>query len=327
MQAIHFESAGGPEVLTLREVPDPDPSPEQVLVRVRATALNRADTLQRQGQYPPPVGESDILGLELAGEIERVGSAVTGRTVGERIFGLVGGGGYAEKAVIDARMALPIPTPWTFAQAAAVPEVYFTAQETIFTLGKLTTDETILIHAGASGVGTAAIQMAREAGAKVFVTAGSDQKLHQCIELGATAGCNYKKQDFSEWIKDMTKGTGVDMIEDFIGAAYWEKNLDSLRVGGRLVIVGLLGGVKVHANLGLILRKRLQIMGSVLRSRTLQDKIVISQKFKEDWLPLLENGKIRPIIDKKFPLDEADEAHRYMEMNKNFGKIVLEVAT
>lgn len=325
MQAIIFDNAGGPEVLTLRQVPDPDPSPEQVLVRVRATALNRADTLQRQGQYPPPVGESDILGLELAGEIERVGSSVTGLTVGERIFGLVGGGAYAEKAVIDARMALPIPTSWTFAQAAAVPEVYFTAQETMLTLGQLTADETILIHAGASGVGTAAIQMAREIGAKVLVTAGSDQKVRRCIELGATAGCNYKEQNFSEWIKDMTKGTGVDVIEDFVGAAYWERNLDSLRVGGRLVIVGLLGGVKVHANLGLILRKRLQIMGSVLRSRTLQEKIAISQKFKEDWLPLLETGKIRPIIDKTFPLDGADEAHRYMEMNKNFGKIVLEM--
>ena len=325
MQAITIAAPGGPDVLKLGQAPDPTPTPEQILVRVRATALNRADTLQRQGQYPPPPGESDILGLELAGEVEAVGSAVTNIAVGERVFGLVGGGGYAEKAVIDARMAMPIPEGWSFAQAAAVPEVYFTAQETIFTLAGLKRGETILIHAGASGVGTAGIQMARETGATVLVTAGSAEKIQRCVDLGATAGCNYKEQDFAEWIQEVTGREGVDVIEDFIGAAYWDKNLKSLTIGGRIVLVGVMGGVKVETNLGLILRKRLQVFGSVLRSRTLADKIDITRRFQENWLPLLSAGKIKPIIDCSFPLGQANKAHQYMEGNKNFGKIILEV--
>ena len=325
MQAITITAPGGPDVLKLGSVPDPLPSPEQILVRVRATALNRADTLQRQGHYPPPPGESDILGLELAGEVEAVGSAVTTLAVGQRVFGLVGGGGYAEKAVIDARMAMPIPEGWSFTQAAAVPEVYFTAQETIFTLAGLKRDETILIHAGASGVGTAGIQMARETGASVLVTAGSAEKIQRCVDLGATAGCNYKEQDFAEWIQSATDGKGVEVIEDFIGAAYWDRNLKSLTLGGRLVLVGVMGGVTVETNLGLILRKRLQVFGSVLRTRTLVDKIDITRRFQANWLPLLSAGRIKPIIDCRFPLERANEAHQYMEDNKNFGKIILEV--
>ena len=220
MRAITFATPGGPEVLRLTTVPDLVPTPEQVLVRVRATALNRADTMQRTGNYPPPAGESDILGLELAGEVEAVGAAVKGIASGDRVFGLVGSGGYAEKAVIDARMAIPIPAGWSFAQAAAVPEVFFTAQETLFTLGGLKEGETVLIHAAASGVGTAGMQMARETGARILVTAGSTEKMQRCIELGATAGCNYKERDFADWVKEVTKSQGVDLIEDFIGAAY-----------------------------------------------------------------------------------------------------------
>ena len=328
MKAVTFTKPGGPEVLQLTEVADPVPTPDQLLVRVRASALNRADTMQRMGAYPPPPGESDILGLELAGEVEAVGSSVSpgqGFAVGDKVFGLVGSGGYAEKAVIDARMAMPIPDGWSFTQAAAVPEVYFTAQETIFSLGGLKAGETILIHAGASGVGTAGIQMARETGARILITAGSADKIHRCVELGAEAGCHYKEQDFTEWIQEVTQGTGVDVIEDFIGAAYWDKNLRSLKIGGRLVLVGLMGGVKTETNLGLILTKRLQIFGSVLRSRTLEDKIDITRRFKKNWLPLLTSGKIKPIIDTIFPLAQAAEAHQYMGDNKNFGKIMLEV--
>jgi len=325
MRAITITAPGGPDVLRLAEVPDPTPTPEQVLVRVRATALNRADTLQRTGNYPPPPGESEILGLELAGEVEAIGAAVKNIAPGDQVFGLVGSGGYAEKAVIDARMAMPIPAGWSFVEAAAVPEVFFTAQETLFTLAGLQNGETVLIHAAASGVGTAAIQMARETGARILVTAGSAEKTHRCIELGATAGCNYKEQDFSEWIKDVTKGQGVDVIEDFIGAAYWDRNLRSLKTGGRLVLVGLMGGVKAEVNLGLLLAKRLQIFGSVLRSRTLADKVAITQRFLNHWLPLLAAGRITPIIDRVFPLAQAGEAHRYMEENRNFGKIILEV--
>lgn len=325
MKAITFTKPGGPAVLQLTAVADPVPTPDQLLVRMRASALNRADTLQRMGAYPPPPGESDILGLELAGEVEAVGSSVQGFAPGDRVFGLVGSGGYAEKAVIDARMAMRIPDGWSFTQAAAVPEVYFTAQETIFTLGGLKAGETILIHAGASGVGTAGIQMARETGTRILITAGSAEKIQRCVELGATAGCRYKEQDFAEWITDITQGQGVDVIEDFIGAAYWDKNLRSLKIGGRLILVGLMGGVKVETNLGMILSKRLQIFGSVLRSRTLADKIEITQRFQQNWLPLLTAGKIKPIIDTVFPLAQAAEAHQYMEDNRNFGKIILEV--
>jgi putative PIG3 family NAD(P)H quinone oxidoreductase len=325
MQAITASTPGGPEVLRLSTVPDPTPTAEQALVRVRATALNRADVMQRLGQYPPPPGESNILGLELAGEVEAVGVAVKDIAPGDRVFGLVGSGGYAEKAVIDARMAMPIPAGWSFAQAAAVPEVFFTAQETLFTLGGLQEGETVLIHAAASGVGTAGIQMARETGARTLITAGSAEKIQRCIDLGATAGCNYKERDFAEWVKEVTLGQGVDVIEDFIGAAYWDRNLRSLKTGGRLVLVGLMGGVKVEANLGLVMTKRLQIFGSVLRSRSLADKIAITQRFRAKWLPLLAAGRIKPIIDHIFPLAQTAEAHRYMEENRNFGKIILEV--
>lgn len=325
MQAVTVTAPGGPEVLRLTTVPDPVPTPEQILVRVRATALNRADVMQRLGQYPPPPGESDILGLELAGEVEAVGAAVKDFTPGDRVFGLVGSGGYAEKAVIDARMAMPMPPGWSFTQAAAVPEVFFTAQETIFTLAGLQKGETLLIHAAASGVGTAGIQMARETGARIFVTAGSSDKIQRCIDLGATAGCNYKERDFADWIKEATSGQGVDVIEDFIGAAYWDRNLRSLKIGGRLVLVGLMGGVKIEANLGLIMTKRLQVFGSVLRSRPLADKIAITQRFRANWLPLLAAGRITPVVDRVFPIAQVADAHRYMEENRNFGKIILSV--
>ena len=325
MQAVTVTAPGGPEVLRVTTVPDPVPAPEQILVHVRATALNRADVMQRLGQYPPPPGESDILGLELAGEVEAVGAAVTDLAPGDRVFGLVGSGGYAEKAVIDARMAMPIPPGWSFVQAAAVPEVFFTAQETIFTLAGLKKGETLLVHAAASGVGTAGIQMARETGARIFVTAGSAEKIQRCLELGATAGCNYKERDFADWVKEVTNGQGVDVIEDFIGAAYWDRNLRSLKTGGRLVLVGLMGGAKVEANLGLIMTKRLQVFGSVLRSRPLADKIAITQRFRTNWLPLLATGRITPVVDQVFPLAQVANAHRYMEENRNFGKIILSV--
>ena len=325
MQAVIFDASGGPEVLKVGHVADPVPGADQILVRVRATALNRADTLQRQGLYPPPPGESDVLGLELAGEVEAVGSAVRDVHVGDRVFGLVGGGGYAEKAVLDACMAMPMPAGWSFAEAAAVPEVFFTAQETLFTLAQLRAGETVLIHAGASGVGTAGIQMARETGANVLVTAGSTEKIARCVELGAAAGCNYKERGFADWVHERTNGRGVDVIEDFIGAAYWDDNLKSLAVGGRLVLVGFMGGTKAQTNLGLILMKRLRIFGSVLRSRPLMDKIDITRRFQADWLPLLEAGRIKPIIDRRFSLHEAADAHRYMEANKNVGKIILDV--
>lgn len=325
MKAITFDAPGDPEVLHVSEVPDPVPGPEQLLVRVRATALNRADTMQRRGNYPPPPGESDILGLELAGEVEAVGAATHGFTPGERVFGLVGGGGYAEKALIDYRMAMPIPTGWDFVKAAAVPEVFFTANETLFTLGGLQGGETVLIHAGASGVGTAGIQMARHAGARVFVTAGSAEKIARTVELGAEVGINYKEEDFAARIQELTNQAGVDLIQDFIGAGYVQRNLECLKIAGLLVLVGLMSGDQAEVDLGLIMRKRLRVIGSVMRSQPLENKIAITQRFRERWLPLLESGVIRPIIDTTFPLAEGAAAHRYMEENRNTGKIILVV--
>ena len=325
MKAIIRTGDGGPEVLKLGEIPAPTPGPTQLLIKVRATALNRADTIQRQGGYPPPPGEPETLGLELAGVVETMGDEVIGFTQGDHVFGLVGGGGYAQQAVIDYRMAMPIPEGWSFEHAAAVTEVFFTANETLFTLGGLCAGETVLIHAGGSGVGTAGTQMAHHAGARVFITAGSAEKIEGCKILGCTEGINYKECDFAEEIMRLTDGKGVDVVQDFIGAPYWERNLSILKPRGRLVIVGLMGGSVGQLELGPILRKRLQLFGSVMRPLPLEAKIRITQRFVSRWLPLLEDGKIKPVIDTVFPLSEVREAHEYMEANKNFGKIILTV--
>lgn len=316
---------GGPEVLKLGEVPTPQPTETQLLVDVRATALNRADLIQRRGGYPPPPGESEILGLEIAGTVSEMGTNATGFKIGDRVFGLVGGGGYAQKAVIDYRMAMVIPEKWSFEQAAAVPEVFFTANENIFTLGRLTDGETILIHAGGSGVGTAGIQIAHHSGAHVFITAGSSDKIERCVALGAAAGINYKKSDFVTEIERLTDGAGVDVVLDFIGAPYLARNLQILKTKGRLSQVGLMGGSSAEIDLGLVMRKRLQIIGSVMRPQTLAEKIAITQRFVERWLPELKAGKLQPVIDTIFPLAQAREAHAYMEANRNFGKIILKV--
>jgi NADPH:quinone reductase-like Zn-dependent oxidoreductase len=222
-------------------------------------------------------------------------------------------------------MAMRIPEAWGFETAAAVPEVYFTANETLFTLGELTQGETVLIHAGASGVGTAGLQMAKQAGARVFVTAGSAEKIARCTELGADAGINYKEEDFAERVMALTDKAGVELVQDFIGAAYWDRNLRCLKVAGRMVMVGLMGGIKVEANLNVIMGKRLRIMGSVMRSQPLQNKIAITRRFQERWLPLLESGVLKPVIDTSFPLADAAAAHRYMEENRNVGKILLTI--
>lgn len=325
MKAVMRSGDGGPEVLKLGEVPTPQPTETQLLVDVRATALNRADLIQRRGGYPPPPGESEILGLEIAGTISEVGTNATGFENGDRVFGLVGGGGYAEKVVIDYRMAMVIPEKWSFEQAAAVPEVFFTANENIFTLGRLAAGETILIHAGGSGVGTAGIQIAHHAGARVFVTAGSTDKIEKCVGLGATAGINYKKSDFVTEIERLTDGAGVDVVLDFIGAPYLARNLQILKTKGRLAQVGLMGGSSTEIDLGMVMRKRLQIIGSVMRPQSLEEKIAITQRFVERWLPQLKTGKLQPIIDTVFPLAQVHEAHAYMEANRNFGKIILKV--
>ncbi len=325
MKTIIRTGDGGPEVLLLSDVPAPKPAETQLLVDVEATALNRADLIQRQGGYPPPPGESEILGLEIAGTVSGIGTDVEGFNINDRVFGLVGGGGYAEQAVIDYRMAMLIPHGWSFEEAAAVPEAFFTANENLFTLGQLTTGETILIHAGGSGVGTAGIQIAKQAGARVFITAGTSEKIDNCITLGATTGINYKQSDFVTEIERLTDGEGVDVVLDFIGAPYLNRNLQILKIKGRLLQVGLMGGSKTDIDLGVIMRHRLTVLGSVMRPQSLDEKVAITQRFVNRWLPELKTGTLRPVIDKVFPLAQVRDAHEYMEANRNFGKIILKV--
>ncbi len=325
MKAVIRTGDGGTDVLKIAEIPPPQPTETQLLVDVKATALNRADLIQRRGGYPPPPGDSEILGLEIAGTVSDLGKNTERFNIGDRIFGLVGGGGYAEKAVIDYRMAMHIPSDWSFEEAAAVPEVFFTANENIFTLGQLTEGETILIHAGGSGVGSAGIQIADHAGAQVFVTAGNTKKINKCMELGAKAGINYKDSDFTDEISRLTNGDGVDVVLDFIGAEYLQRNLSILKIKGRLLQVGLISGSETNINLGIVMRKRLKIIGSVMRPQSLEEKVAITQRFVERWLPKLITGKLQPIIDTVFTLEQVRNAHEYMEANRNFGKILLKI--
>ena len=325
MKAIIRIGDGEPRVLQLSEIPAPLPTATQLLVDVHATALNRADLIQRRGGYPPPPGESEILGLEIAGTVAACGSAVEGVSEGDRVFGLVGGGGYAAQAVIDYRMAMPIPEGWSFEEAAAVPEVFFTASENIFTLGELSAGETILIHAGGSGVGTAGIQIAHHADAHVFVTAGTPGKIDKCKALGAIEGINYKTTDFVAEIERLTGAEGVDVVLDFIGAPYLKRNLSILKTKGRLLQVGLISGTTAEINLSTLMRNRLKVIGSVMRPQSIDEKIAITQRFVDRWLPELKRGVLQPIIDTVFPLEEVQQAHTYMEANRNFGKIILKV--
>ncbi len=327
VKAVLMDGFGGPEVLSLGTAPDPVIGENELLVRVRATALNRADLLQRMGGYPAPKGTSDILGLEMAGEVVHAGPAVSGWKRGDRVCALLPGGGYAELVAVPAGMAMRIPEGMTFEQAAAIPEVFLTAYLNLFRLAGLQAGDKVLVHAGASGVGTAAIQLIREAGATSMVTAGSSEKLNQCIQLGATAGWNYKNGPFASWVHERTDGRGVDIILDFIGAPYFEQNITSLAVDGRLVVIGTMGGTDVPMlNLGEILRRRLQIIGTALRSRSRSYKVQLTQDFAAFALPRFADGRLKPVIDRVFNWTEVQEAHAYMASNANTGKIVLRVS-
>ena len=304
----------------------PVPGPEDILVDVRASALNRADMLQRQGGYPAPPGSpSDIPGLEFAGIVLEAGDRVMGMAKGDWVFGLLGGGGYASRTVTHHRMAIPIPDGWDFVQAAATPEVFFTAYDALFNRGNLQMGERVLVHAAGSGVGTAAIQLAHHAGAFVFGTAGSAKKLAGAAELGLDVGINYHDQDFAAVVKEHTAGAGVDVLIDFIGGPYWDQNIASMAILGRLVEVGLMGGGRVEVDLGQLMAKRLQVTGTGLRSRSIEEKLAVTAQFKRHVLPHLASGSMKPVVDRTFPLEEAAEAHRYMETNANFGKIVLTI--
>ena len=325
MRAVTISKFGAPEVLTLDEMPDLTPGPHHLLVQVRAFGINRADALQRAGNYPPPPEESDIPGLELAGEVISCGSAVRGFAPGDRVFGLVGSGAYAEQALLDHRLAVAMPEGWGFTQAAAVIEIFCTASETLFGRGDLKRGESVLIHAGGSGVGTTAIQMAKHIGATVYFTAGTDAKVEKVMALGADAGINYKTHDFVEETMRLTYGAGVDVIEDFIGAEYMQRNIAVLKPDGRLVLVGLMGGSKCEFDLAPILRQRLCVHGFNLRAQPIELKQALVARFKERWLKLLVDGTVRAITHAVYRFEDVAEAHRVMEANENFGKLVVSV--
>jgi putative PIG3 family NAD(P)H quinone oxidoreductase len=326
MRAIVTDGFGGPEVLRLDDAPRPRPGPDQVLIRVAATSVNRADLHQRAGNYAPPPGESEILGLEVAGRIEELGEGVTGWRVGDRVMSLVGGGGYAEYATAPASTLMPVPDGMDLVQAAAISEVWLTAYLNVFREAGLRPGETLLVHGGASGVGTAAIQLAKALGpARVIVTVGSADKAAACRALGADHVILYKDEDFAARVLEITDQRGADVILDHIGGAYLEPNLACLALYGRLVIIGLLGGAKAELNIGRLMVKRQRIIGSVLRARPVEEKAEITQAFRGQVLGRFGRGELKPVIHEVLPLEAARRAHELMAANANTGKLVLQI--
>lgn len=320
---VHHGSAG-PE-LVWEDVPDVTISDDEVLVDVWATAVNRADLSQARGGYPPPYGASPILGLEMAGVIRGVGSSVTGWQPGDRVCALLPGGGYAEQAAVPAEMLLLLPDEWTFAQGAAVPEVWYTAFVNLFVEGQFQAGETALIHAGASGVGTAAIQLVVAAGGRALATVGSPDKQAACRELGAELVVDRHVEMFLAPVMAATDGRGVDVILDPVGAEYLKDNISALARHGRLIHIGLLGGARAELDLGQVMGRRLRLIGSTLRNRPLAEKIAITRRFEEEVWPKLIAGELRPIIHTTFPVAEAGQAHAYVLANSNTGKVILTV--
>lgn len=326
MRAITAPEPGGPQALRVVDLPDPQAGRGELLVRVWAAGVNRADVLQRQGRYPPPPGAGDVLGLEVAGQVVAIGPGVEDWRTGDRVCALLAGGGYAELAVVPTATALPWPRGTDAVGAAAVPEVFTTAQDNLFHRGRLARGETVLVHGGGSGVGTAAIQLARRHGCRVLVTAGSPEKLAACADLGAHAGIDYRREDFLERARELTGGRGVDVILDLVGADYLGRNLRALAVEGRLVVIGLQGGGRGEIDLGLLLARRLTMTGSTLRARSVDEKAALAEHMRAQVWPGFADGSLRPVVDRTFPLARAAEAHELMEASGHVGKIVLEVA-
>lgn len=325
MKAINVLNPGSESTLEIIEVPTPEPGSKEILVRIKATAVNRADLHQREGKYPPPKGASDILGLEMAGVVEEVGSEVSLWKPGDQVFSLLPGGGYAEYCVIHEDLAITVPENLSLDKAAAISETFLTAYQALDWLGELKEEETVLIHAGGSGVGTSAIQLARHVfEADIATTAGKEHKLETCRELGAHYAYNYKEQDFAEKIKSDIGSAPIDLVIDFIGEPYWHQNLDILKTDGRLVYLAFLGGHKINnISLAPILQKRLSIKASTLRSRSEDYKIALTREFAEETIPLFEQDLIKPVIDSTFNWKDTEKAHERMMQNKNTGKIVL----
>ncbi|AXI78579.1 NAD(P)H-quinone oxidoreductase [Peterkaempfera bronchialis] len=325
MRAITIPEPGGPDALVWAEVPDPVPGEGEVLVEVAASAVNRADVLQRQGFYDPPPGASRYPGLECSGRIAALGPGAAGWAVGDEVCALLAGGGYAEKVAVPVGQLLPVPKGLDPAEAAALPEVVSTVWSNVFQVAHLRPGETLLVHGGSSGIGTMAIQLAKAVGAKVAVTAGSAEKLAACRALGADILVNYREQDFVAEVAAATDGRNADVILDVIGAKYLERNLDTLAVNGRLVVIGMQGGAKAELNLGKLLTKRAAIAATSLRARPLDEKTAIVASVREHVWPLIESGRVRPVIDRALPMAQAPEAHRLMESSAHIGKILLTV--
>ena len=326
MRAVTVPEPGGPEVLSWAEVPDPVCGPGEVVVDVAATAVNRADLLQRQGFYPPPKGASEILGLECSGVISEVGEGVTGWSVGDEVCALLSGGGYAERVAVPAVQLLPRPAGVELATAAALPEVTCTVWSNVFLLARLRRGESFLVHGGSSGIGTMAIQLAARAGARVFTTAGTAAKLDVCRELGADVGINYRDEDFVERVKAETDGRGVDVVLDNMGGKYLARNVDALAVGGRLMIIGMQGGTKAELDIAKLLGKRASVHATALRSRPATGpggKADIVAAVRHDVWPDVERGVVRPIVDRRLPMSRAAEAHAVLEASEHIGKVLL----
>jgi len=311
--------------LLWKENPDPDLKKDEVLIRIKASAINRADLLQRSGNYPVPPGASPILGLECSGIVEEVGGQVENLIKGDEVCALLAGGGYAEKVSVPSGQVLKVPKGFSFEQAAALPEVFATAYFNLYMEANLSEGEKTLIHAGASGVGTAAIQICKAKGNPCFVTAGTKEKISRCMELGAEGGTVRNEESFGDAIAKWTDNNGVQVILDPVGANYLEDNMKSLSLEGRLVMIGLMGGAKASINLGLLMMKRLRILGSTLRAQPIAKKTEIMNNLKENVWPSLESGDIKPIIDTVIPIEEVDKAHKLMESNQTFGKVILKV--
>ena len=326
MKAVLLKEPGGPEQLYLGDAPLPECGENEIMVKVKATAINRADTAQRRGMYPPPPGASSILGLEMAGEVESVGARVKKWKEGDRVFALLPGGGYAEYAVVPEEMAMPVPGKLGFEEAAGIAEAYLTTYQALIWLGELHPREKVLVHAGASGVGSAAIQTARVEQCTVMTTAGSEAKLETCRDLGADLAVNYRDCEFAEAVLEATGGYGADVIVDFVGKSHFRQNLGCIAQDGRLVILAVLGGAEVESfDLGLLMRKRIKLMGSTLRNRALDYKISLTREFAQSYLSKFETGELKVVIDRVLPLEEAAAAHTRIEANENIGKIILTV--
>ncbi|MDE0198846.1 MAG: NAD(P)H-quinone oxidoreductase [Caldilineaceae bacterium] len=325
MHAIEVEHTQSGHQLVWREVEDPIPQPGEALVSIHATTLNRADLSQAEGNYPPPPGAPHIMGLDMSGEILKLGPGVEGWQVGDQACALLAGGGYAEKVAVDQRLLIPIPPGWSFEEAACLPEVYLTAYVNIFMEAGFQAGETILIHGGASGVGTAAIQLAKGAGGRVITTAGRPDKVKACQDQGADLAVNYRTEDFVASTLEFTQGEGVDVILDMVGAEYLERNISLLKVKGRLVFIATLGGSEATVDIRQLMGKRARLIGSVLRARPVAEKAEIIRRFRQQFWGQIEEGSIRPVIDKVMPVADAHAAHERLRDYQNIGKIVLKV--